>query len=285
MPLDFWLRETAAAAAYGASAVALAHPLDTLKTRQQTHVAYAHAGGPLAALRLSLAHDGVGGLLRGLAPALASSMLFRALPFAAYGWTTEWLRGAAPDFASAQPLLVAALAGASGGLLRACAEVPLEALKVQAQVGRGGSGGRGGRGGIAALYAGLPITALRNATVVALFWTFYVGSADTRHLLCGGIPALASFVGGAGCSTAAWLVVFPLDVVKSRVQGDGAHLERAQRGGHRNLAALAAARDVYAASGVGGFYRGLRAGLARSVVANGGAMVAYDAVRTWLGPD
>lgn len=270
-----WWLEAASGAAYGASAVALAHPLDTLKTRQQAHRAY-NACSSTAAVRVALRPESGGalGLLRGLGPALGASMLFRALPFAAYGWTTGRLRDAWPVASSDHPLVVAAIAGASGGALRSLAECPLEAWKVRAQVG--------GSLEWRSAYVGLPITALRNASVIAIFFTLFQATADARRRYCTR-PWLASFVGGAGCSTAAWLVVFPLDVIKSRCQGGGAHAQPGTALAQSHVRAADAARAIVAEHGVRGLYKGLGAGLARSVVANGGAMVVYDATRTWLG--
>ena len=58
---------------------------------------------------------------------------------------------------------------------------------------------------------------------------------------------------GAGCSVVAWAIIFPLDVLKSRAQG-GIPIS------------------------AGGMYRGFGFNCLRVILANGCAMVVYDAI-------
>lgn len=362
-PLRALATSTLSGSAYGFAAVVLAHPFDTVKTLQQTHGGYRSLQHrPLEAAAAVVRSEGVRGFYRGFLPAVGGSMLFRALPFVAYNATSERLH--AMGVLSEWPAAVAAVAGASGGLLRTAVESPLEVAKVRRQVGRPMRWGQ-----LNDLVSGLTITAARNTSVIALFWTLYHVSAETRARIvrvgCGEGTAVAqgvqAFLGGAGCSTAAWAVVYPLDVVKARCQSDGAFAVQCRGvapvegapaaalpprpplgggaavhcvqppslpcAGHCNLdppspggnstsvnrtgvqghgaplqeawngrmsgcsgggtmgvqtGIVEAVRGIYRAHGWRGFYAGLTAGLTRSVVANGGAMVVYDAVKRWL---
>lgn len=267
------VNSTLSGSAYGISAVLLAHPFDTIKTCQQTHIKYL-SFGPISTFMSIVRSEGVLALYKGFIPAASGSMLFRALPFAMYTFTSGYLEKI-PWFAS-HSILCAALAGASGGALRSVVECPLEVAKVRCQVDKNmtWSSPR-------TLFTGFSITAMRNISVISLFWVLFNLSTETRkkvvELYCTpnsiSSMAFAAFLGGAGCSAISWCVIYPLDVVKSRAQGGGAH---SRTSSNSNLLYLA--RNIIDTQGWRGLYRGLSAGIVRSIVANGGAMVVYDFV-------
>jgi len=90
---------------------------------------------------------------------------------------------------------------------------------------------------------------------------------------------LSSFIVGGGCSTFAWSLIYPLDVIKSRVQTEELITLRKATGPLDVRIRAVVGRMRAEAQGFRPFYAGLRAGLLRSVVANGGAFVVYDYVR------
>lgn len=254
---EFILSNVLPGAAYGATAVALSHPFDTLKTRQQA----SGVSSAFRAIKNAIVSEGPLVFYNGFVPALFGSMAFRSLPFIAYQSTSKALNDAS-DWFERHTTIRAFIAGATGGLLRSFVECPLEVMKVRQQVSVSWQWSY--------MYRGLAITALRNMSVISLFWGF----ADNARRWCDQIAlgdATTSFIVGGGCSTLAWAMIYPLDVVKSRVQSQGGQSIRAvltQLRGHK--------------SGVGVFYAGLRAGLLRSVIANGGAFVVYDYTRKRL---
>ena len=248
---------TLAGGSYGFTAAVLSHPLDTLKTRAQ----------------LSRPHStGISALYQGFVPAATGSVLFRAVPFVAYGVGTARIREGFPLFAEAHPLPVAAAAGSFAGLVRALLESPLEVIKVRRQAARLGS--RYEAWSSTPLWAGVGWCAVRNASLIGLFWVTLEASKESLAAALPG-PVAVSFVGGGGCSVVAWAVAYPLDVLKSRAQ---AASEPASGGSCE--AGDPKART--AGWGFRGLYRGLGFGLARTFVANGAAMVIYDAVRDAL---
>lgn len=255
MGLKELLDSTVSGAAYGLTAVLVSHPWDTIKTKQQTEPRFQHQ--PLLRVLRSVRPAE---LYRGFGAAAAGSVAFRALPFIAYGYSSAELHRYAPTYCDRHPVLMAGVAGSTGGLARSLVECPLEVAKVRRQVG------------VAwrwrAMYRGLAVTAVRNGSVIGLFWSFVVASEGLRDRVTTS-TTLRSFLAGGGCSTAAWLVVYPIDVLKSRVQ----------RGGPGEGSALSALRSV---SGIRGLYAGLTAGLLRSVFANGVAFVVYDKVKRRL---
>ena len=71
---DFFRDHIVSGAAYGATAVALSHPFDTLKTRQQTF----GSGSPLTTIGRTVRSEGVLSFYRGFVPAL-SGYVFRCV--------------------------------------------------------------------------------------------------------------------------------------------------------------------------------------------------------------
>jgi solute carrier family 25 (mitochondrial carnitine/acylcarnitine transporter), member 20/29 len=251
--MDF-LKSIVSGASYGATAVILSHPFDTVKTVQQA----SGNVGTLSTLRRSV--NGVSQLYRGFIPALSGSIAFRTLPFVAYNWSTERLNNVS-DFWSTHTTLRAGVAGASGGALRSALECPLEVTKVCRQVNVKWRWNR--------LYSGMCITLLRNMSVIGLFWSF----ADVVRPWCAsrGIDGpLCSFIIGGGCSTTAWAIVYPLDVIKSRVQSESMVSS--------STVSISSTTRAILRTGWRSIYAGLQAGLLRSIVANGGAFVVYDYV-------
>lgn len=212
---------------YGALAALLSHPLDTVKTRQQV---LQSVQSPSSSSR-SLLH----GLYRGIVPAVSASVLFRAVPFTAFEAVKGFLttpasvskqvaqeRRAGTDTRTQESswnwndhsVLVAAFGGAAGGLARASLEFPFEAAKVRAQTETANARG------IKDFMRGFTVTAVRNVTVIAGFWTFMELSKDLREQVAprSDWPRSNAFLAGGGCSVAAWALIYPFDVIKSNVQ-------------------------------------------------------------------
>lgn len=255
--------------AYGATAAVLSHPLDTIKTRQQAMPGMAGSSSR-DVLRDTLTR-GFPELYRGFLPALAGSVLFRAVPFVAYSSSTAVVKEQCPAWSARHPVMLAAGGGACGGLLRAVMECPLEVLKVRRQVHHHHHGSAMHHHGSAmlTLWSGLGWTLARNMLVIGLFWAILEASRSTRERLTSS-RAASSFLAGAGCSAVAWAVAFPLDVCKSRAQSG--------KYSKSDLGVLKAVLE----QGYTGAYSGLAMGLGRVIIANGCAMVAYDFVRDVL---
>ena len=251
------LKSIVSGASYGATAVILSHPFDTVKTMQQ---ASGHIGASKT-LRIT-------SLYRGFVPALSGSIAFRTLPFVAYSWSTRKLNNM-NDFWTRHTMWRAFFAGASGGALRSAVECPLEVAKVCRQVDVNWHWNR--------LYSGMYITLLRNMSVIGLFWAF----ADVGNPWCASHNIegpLSSFIIGGGCSTTAWAIIYPLDVIKSRIQSESMTSPN-------DVSISSTVRNILRSpGGWRSMYSGLYAGLLRSVVANGGAFVVYEWVSALLLP-
>lgn len=191
-------------AGYGLTSVVLGQPFDTVKTRMQ-----ARPGSlSLGALRVGadlFRSEGVRGLYRGGLPLVVGGTLLRSAQFGFYEATLAQLRargllaervcGGVLD-----PQVVAA--GFMGGVGRGLVEAPFELIKVRRQLAQEWSA--------RSLLEGSGATMLRNAF---LFASFVVYIDLSKQVVEGG---LSPFWTGALCSNAAWLTVWPLDVVKTQ---------------------------------------------------------------------
>ena len=90
--LETLVASTIGGSGYGALAALLSHPIDTIKTRRQVHPL--NSGGTTAtnANEITAAGSRIRDLYRGIAPAAAASVLFRAVPFTAYETVTTVLK-------------------------------------------------------------------------------------------------------------------------------------------------------------------------------------------------
>lgn len=156
--------------------------------------------------------------------------------------------------------LSGAAGGATSGVIISCGSAPFELVKVQRQleyliavqkglVKKSTSGGAGGRtfvpqsgfqaaaniyrnfGGIKGFYLGFPLHMARDTFGTALYFGFYdsIRKLVSRHSTTDGIsgPSLygipgpvVSFLSGSSAGILSWLIVYPVDLIKTKVQRD-----------------------------------------------------------------
>ncbi|KAK2855636.1 hypothetical protein FQN49_004994 [Arthroderma sp. PD_2] len=187
-------------------------------------------------------------------------------------------------------------AGAVGGMVSWVISSPTELVKCRAQMRRGigtettptSSWGVAKdivrSNGVKGLYFGGGVTSVRDAVG---FWSYELckrlatRSDETPHqaamkiLLCGGIAGIVT-----------WASVFPLDVIKTRLQtqplltlaaAEGEPLLLAQsQGGGRVLGVWEISREAYRAGGLRVFYRGLGVCSLRAFAVNAVQWAIYE---------
>ncbi|XP_046962746.1 mitochondrial basic amino acids transporter-like [Vanessa cardui] len=196
----------------GCAGIIAGHPLDTLKVHVQSG-----RGSALECAKvlfkggtLSSAYRGVGAPLGGVAG-------INAIVFGTYGNTKRMLPN--PD-----SLMSYAIAGGAAGTLQSFACAPVELVKTRQQLATPGQGMPKGAwagarhiirtGGYRALFRGLSITIGRDSLSFAIYFTSY--EAMTR----GHQSAMKVFTAGGLAGVLSWVILYPVDVVKSRIQGD-----------------------------------------------------------------
>lgn len=130
-------------------------------------------------------------------------------------------------------------------------------------------------GRVRAFYLGGSVTALRDSIGYGFyFWSYKLSNSwwssasspslrqdAPRVLLCGGLAGVVT-----------WASVFPLDVVKTRVQA------RPWRSTLQSSGALQVARDTFRDGGARAFFRGLTACSIRAFIVNAVQWAVYESV-------
>lgn len=255
--------------AYGATTVFVGQPLDTMKTLQQTRITQVDGGKTKQSSLVFLAKElyaegGIRSFYRGGMPLLLGGGLMRSAQFGIYHSSLNFIQKQAGGKTKIlwcgciDPQVVAA--GFCGGIGRALVESPFEMVKVRRQV----------RipiveSAFEVLRTGAMATLTRNGFLFSSFVVYMdlARKADTFFVH-------SPFLLGGICASMAWITVWPLDVVKSRIQS-GLYDNKQQM--------IEILIDVIRS---GHIFRGLVPGLTRSFISNGSSMVVYKYVETQL---
>lgn len=262
-------------------------PLDTVRVRQQAACPATARASALATARALVADRGSRALFRGALYPATTIGLQSAVVFEAYGIGCRALKGGGGGGGDPAPLPLSrvALAGFAAGAVQLAVTVPVDLLKIRAQLDAGArppspgaalrSAWREGRG-VRGLYRGAAITAARDIPSHGVYFAAYEWGRDALDPGCrgrgpGGGSRLAPLAAGGLAGAASWLSIYPLDVVKTRVQS-----ETAGGGSSAWTAAAAAARR-------GGLWAGAGPTLARAFVVNGVLFCVYEEAMAALG--
>lgn len=242
---------------FGVTSIIVGHPMDTIKNKMQAQQGY-EARSAVNSLFRTLRTQGIFGLYRGATPQFIGSMLFRSTQFGVYtavhgrldngfGWFEI------PFTGGLQVRVV--LGGVASGLARAALETPLDYWKIRRQVVRDMQ--------YREALSGLRVTMLSRALLLPIFFIYMDKTRPYRELTFG-THALGTFFFTGFCATAAWWTIWPLEYMKSQIQGGY---------GEQNLPLLQRLAGVVRERGFLGLYRGLGPGSARSFLANGMSMM------------
>ncbi|KAK0724829.1 mitochondrial carrier domain-containing protein [Lasiosphaeris hirsuta] len=332
MSADFW-----AGYISGAISIIIGNPLDVLKVRLQASPAPPPLPPPLPS---PVPGEGAPGAAGALIPSAGRATLqtqlrpwltgtaapvlgygaLNALLFVTYNRSESWLNAhlfpttTGIPAATGSNLYTTFLAGALGGLATWVVSTPTELIKCRAQLSSTGPSSwaitrhilrhEGPRG----LYFGGGVTALRDSVGYGFyFWSYELtsrwmrdgavgstggGGEAARVLLCGGLAGIAT-----------WASIFPLDVIKTRVQTQNPSIDAAV--GRGELAPLVGARgsagteaqntkllrlgawdvakETYAQGGIRPFFRGLAVCSVRAFIVNAAQWAVYEWIMLQLG--
>ncbi|KIV98607.1 uncharacterized protein PV09_09600 [Verruconis gallopava] len=289
MSADFW-----AGYISGAAGIVIGNPLDLLKTRLQAGDTSVRATSP-ASLRGTF--DKAGTLVRGATAPILGYGALNGLLYYTYNRSLTLLN---ESFQHPTDLTKVWLAGAMGGLASFIVSAPTELIKCRAQVAHASSGSATSsfaiakeiwsspsHGGIRGLYFGGGVTSVRDAVGYGFyFWSYEL----SKRLLHADSPDDTSrqagvkiLVAGGIAGVVTWASIFPLDVIKTRVQtqafassrGSGSENEPLLKP-FRRMGALDVARQAYASEGLAVFFRGLGICSVRAFIVNAVQWAVYE---------
>lgn len=289
MSADFW-----AGYLSGAIGILIGNPLDLVKVRLQ---ASNEPSGPRPTASSYTRHfQSRASLVTGTAAPVVGYGALNALLFVSYNRSNEALNSVLRTSSS---LWATWAAGAMGGLATWVVSTPTELIKCRAQVASTPSSSWAitkqiwQTEGLRGLYFGGRVTALRDSIGYGFyFWSYELssrwlsngrseeaagwGENAAKVLFCGGLAGVVT-----------WASVFPLDVIKTRVQTQIAQpvmapLLGGPAVGHSRLGAVEIARQAYAEAGWQVFFRGLAVCSIRAFVVNAVQWAVYEWVMVEL---
>ncbi|KAG4439383.1 hypothetical protein IFR05_005132 [Cadophora sp. M221] len=320
MSADFW-----AGYISGAAGILIGNPLDLIKVRLQASASSSQLSPPISThptattIPYTNPFTSASSLIRGATAPILGYGALNALLFVTYNRTSSLLNSQNPLGATGPPSLWTTwIAGAIGGLATWIVSTPTELVKCRAQISTSTATASSWgitreilrREGVRGLYFGGVVTALRDSVGYGFyFWSYEIttrlmekrmrerspgGRSDgvgeaAKVLLCGGVAGVAT-----------WLSIFPLDVIKTRVQTqqyqqiplptvaatvEGAPLLATQeQPAARKLGAIEIARNAYRNEGAGVFFRGLGVCSLRAFIVNAAQWAVYEWIMKELDP-
>ncbi|XP_051148042.1 mitochondrial arginine transporter BAC2 [Andrographis paniculata] len=264
-----WGTEFVAGGIGGSVGVLVGQPLDTVRIRQQQAK---NGSSAVAIFRQIVAREGPGSLFRGMLGPLVSISFQNAVTFQSYNTLSRSLnsRTSTPDEPS--PYTTVALAGVGSGVVQSALISPIELVKIRQQLHPPSPGGalrqilqsHGSRG----LFRGLAATVLRDAPGHGMYFWAYEYLRERLHPGCrkhGGESLTTTVVAGGTAGAASWLVCYPVDVLKTRIQAAGPY-----------TGMVDCCRKSVASEGYSVLWRGLGTTLGRAFVVNGVVFTAYE---------
>jgi len=177
-------------------------------------------------------------------------------------------------------------AGSVAGIANSVVSGPVEHIRIRLQIQQAHNKIYSGPGdavkkivsahGIAGLYKGQVATLYREAIGYgAYFWAYE--KLMQRELKKHGIrrdqvSPVKAVIFGAGAGYALWACIYPIDMIKSRMQTDGFTVAD----GRKYKSTLDCIRTVWRTEGIAAFTRGLTPTLIRSPFANGATFLGYE---------
>ncbi|XP_010521522.1 PREDICTED: mitochondrial arginine transporter BAC2 [Tarenaya hassleriana] len=276
-----WGKEFVGGGFGGIAGIVSGYPLDTLRIRQQQS---ANSGSALSILRRMVAVEGPTSLYRGMAAPLASVTFQNAMVFQIYAILSRSFDTSIPleDPPSYRGV---ALGGIGTGALQSLMLSPVELIKIRLQLQSKihHSGHRGPISvaktilrteGLKGIYRGLTITVLRDAPAHGLYFWTYEYMREKLHPGCrkSGEESLRTMlVAGGLAGVASWVCCYPLDVIKTRLQGQSGNAENRTYKGIADCFRKSVREEGYEV-----LWRGLGTAVARAFVVNGAIFAAYE---------
>ncbi|CAZ81765.1 unnamed protein product [Tuber melanosporum] len=255
----------------GAIGILLGSPLDILKVHLQSRSTTTTTTSSSSPSLFPTATSYV----RGTAAPLLGYGCLNAILFHTYNRTLSLLSTPQQQQQQQSSLAMIWTAGAVSGAVSFVLSAPVELVKVRAQTRPGENSYEVARGvvkreGVRGLYLGGGVTGVRDSAGYGFyFWAYEYMKRLLRYEEAAGggggegqrAASMKTLLAGGVAGCVSWLSVYPLDVIKTRVQAQG---EREGLLGNRRLGTWECAKSAYAGGGGRVFFNGLGVCMARA---------------------
>ncbi|MCJ1227249.1 hypothetical protein MMC12_003904 [Toensbergia leucococca] len=292
MSADFW-----AGYISGAIAITIGNYFDILKVRLQTA---SHSDRAVRSESLTVLLKNPSSLIRGSAAPILGFGALSAILFVCYNRVLMHLDHSVidPTTPTGTPLIIIWIAGAVAGLPSSILSTPVELIKCCTQLSPSEQSSWAigkelwKQGGLRGLYLGGAVTSSRDALGWGTyFWSYELSKRCFDHAFdAERYAALKLLLSGGLAGVVSWILIFPLDVIKTRVQTQGTSSMAAEQesllpkqgklivGEGVRPGALETARLLYDEGGCKSFYRGLGFCLVGGFIVNAVQLFVYERI-------
>jgi len=274
----------------------IGHPFDTLKVRLQAQsIANPVYNGLVDCFKKTVSKEGLKGLYKGMSSPLAGQMAFRASLFTSFAQSKLFLANQQNGGGLSQAQFFMA-GGMTGGVV-SFAEGPIDFYKSQMQVQaikaaeNPGSIKQPSMGetvrsslkmnGVRGPFQGLGATLLRNIPANAVYFgsfeCFKALACEQYNCKTTDLSVGALFGMGGLAGSLYWALLFPADVIKSKMQSD-----TILKSDRKYTTIATTIQSLYKEGGIACFYRGFLPCMLRSTPANGIMLMTVDKVRNYI---
>ncbi|KAF8070445.1 mitochondrial carrier domain-containing protein [Lyophyllum atratum] len=285
------VKDLTAGTAGGVAQVLVGQPFDIVKVRMQTAPKGTYKGMMDCAKGI-LRNEGPLAFYKGTLTPLLGIGVCVSIQFGALEWTKRYFANQnrlnkkdGPDgsiLTSGQLFAAGVFAGLANGVVSG----PVEHIRIRLQTQSNTNPTYKGPWdaikkiysgyGIAGLYKGQTVTLLREATGYGIYFLTYEKLVQWEMTKKGirrdQISPMNAVLYGATAGYALWAVIYPIDMIKSRMQTDGFSPST----GQKYTSTLDCVRKVWRTEGIGAFTRGLGPTLIRSPFANGATFLGFE---------
>ncbi|EJD34687.1 mitochondrial carrier with solute carrier repeats [Auricularia subglabra TFB-10046 SS5] len=280
------LKDLTAGTAGGIAQVLVGQPFDICKVRMQTSPPGTYSGLMHCAGDI-LKNEGPLAFYKGTLSPLLGIGACVSIQFGVLEWFKRYFAARNPNpSVNALGSGQLAFAGAAAGLANSVVSGPVEHIRIRLQTQSDKARLYSGPGdalrkimrahGVAGVYKGQVPTLWREGVAYAIYFVTYEKLMQREMRVHAmrreDVSPAKAVLFGAAAGYALWAVIYPIDVVKSRIQTDG--FDAAS--GRKYSSTLDCLRKVWAAEGVKGFTRGLGPTLIRSPFANGATFLGFE---------
>ena len=259
------------------------------------------SGGSGGIWALATSYGGVSSLFRGMAAPLSTACVVNAIIFSSYGWSSRLFdQYVQPPSNNAihDSTIKAFTCGSFAGFVQGLVICPMEHLKCRLQVQHGkGSSDFLYKGpvqvakaivsghGMTGLYRGWWATAWREVPAFGVYFAFYDYAKDVLNNFFARRAGIdekdsgarhhshtwaASALAGGTTGALTWLMIYPFDIIKTRIQTSPMDTPLEKR------RMIAVAQDIIRKDGYQAMFRGLNVTVIRAFPVNGIIFPVYE---------
>ncbi|XP_022917808.2 mitochondrial basic amino acids transporter-like [Onthophagus taurus] len=200
----------------GCAGVIVGHPLDTVKVHLQVQSPTSKYNTTYKCLRGIIIKDGFKGLYRGMSSPLVGVSGINAIIFGVYGITQRYISQDNSIFSHF-------IAGGMAGFCQSILTGPVELAKSRAQILGNVSATQCIKKifeseGFKGVFRGLNITVMRE---IPAFGSYFASYEYLSRMEDGITSTPTMILAGGTAGVISWIISYPIDVIKSRMQIDG----------------------------------------------------------------